>query len=249
MISYLITNNTATLHINGEKSPRVLSFNKLDRSVLLEKIVSVNSAFKNNSSNKDELFNEFINFITPIKFAVTKHPDLFIGDNNKLYLRGYEHTPIQGYLSTKLLEFINEGLPLDYLINFCQKCFENPSSSAIEGLYWFLESNNYPITEDGNFIGYKRVTSYGNSAKPKKEFEGLKVDKQGNVRDSKGHFVGNPLRQEFIDYTNDNTEAQFVDSHTRTIKQSVGDIVSMPREDCDPEAGNTCSTGLNLWLA
>jgi hypothetical protein len=38
----------------------------------------------------------------------------------------------------------------------------------------------------------------------------------------------------------------FTDTHTRTMDIKLGDVVSMPRADCDPDPNNTCSSGLHV---
>jgi hypothetical protein len=143
------------------------------------------------------------------------------------------------------MEFIDEGYPVDYLIEFWKNCLANPKQEAVTELFQFLESNQIPITETGTFIAYKKVTRVGGNT-DNNRFKGLKLDKQGNVRDTKGHFVGNPLRQEYIDYLENRIEAEFVDTHSKSVKQSIGDVISMDRNLCDPDRENHCSTGFHF---
>jgi hypothetical protein len=60
-------------------------------------------------------------------------------------------------LSNKIVRFSSEGLPFQPLLKFAAKLQENPSFRAVKELYQFLEKNDHPITESGNFIAYKRV--------------------------------------------------------------------------------------------
>jgi hypothetical protein len=60
-------------------------------------------------------------------------------------------------LSTKLFQFINSGLPIDYLVKFWDNLKKNPSYRSIQQLYSFLEKNNHPFTDDGMFIAYKKI--------------------------------------------------------------------------------------------
>lgn len=62
-------------------------------------------------------------------------------------------------LSNKIVRFSNDGLPFQPLLKFVAKLQENPSFRAVNELYQFLEKNDHPITETGNFIAYKRVRS------------------------------------------------------------------------------------------
>lgn len=64
---------------------------------------------------------------------------------------------VVGDLSKQILEFMNEKLPFQPLVNFCRKVRCNPSFRAVNALFSFLEKNQHPVTENGNFIAYKRV--------------------------------------------------------------------------------------------
>lgn len=60
-------------------------------------------------------------------------------------------------LGQKILRFSNDGLPYKPLVRFAEKLQQNPSYRAVNELFQFLEKNDHPITENGNFIAYKRV--------------------------------------------------------------------------------------------
>lgn len=60
-------------------------------------------------------------------------------------------------LSDKLIEFVENGLPTGPLENFWDNLKENPTDSAREDLFSFLEANRVPLTADGCFIAYKKV--------------------------------------------------------------------------------------------
>lgn len=60
-------------------------------------------------------------------------------------------------LSKKIISFAKEGLPYKPLLNFWEKLQKNVSYRNVQGLYDFLEVNNYPITEDGDIIAYKKI--------------------------------------------------------------------------------------------
>lgn len=65
--------------------------------------------------------------------------------------------PVRGELGSRIISFLAENLPVGGLLAFAEKLRKNPSSRAVEDLFSFLEANNHPITEDGDFIAYKRV--------------------------------------------------------------------------------------------
>lgn len=66
-------------------------------------------------------------------------------------------TPAPEVLGNKILKFSNEGLPYEPLVRFAEKLQKNPSYRSVNQLFQFLEKNDHPITESGNFIAYKKV--------------------------------------------------------------------------------------------
>src|SRR5574338_365754 len=65
--------------------------------------------------------------------------------------------PVHDGLSRKILQFQKEKLPHKPLVRFAENLQKNPSYRAVNELFQFLEKNDHPITEEGNFIAYKRV--------------------------------------------------------------------------------------------
>lgn len=60
-------------------------------------------------------------------------------------------------LSTRILDFADNNLPVEPLIKFWENCKLNPDPRAKTDLYKFLERNGHPITSGGNFIAYRAV--------------------------------------------------------------------------------------------
>lgn len=71
----------------------------------------------------------------------------------------YKGTQMHGYLASKLMQFLQEGLPLQHYCLFLSNLMQNPSATSVNELYLFLEAANLPITEDGCFLAYKAVRS------------------------------------------------------------------------------------------
>jgi hypothetical protein len=71
----------------------------------------------------------------------------------------YGDIELHNSLSRRMLEQMKEGFEVDYLVNFLENLMQNPSARAVEETYSFLEQNALPITEDGYFVAYKRVTN------------------------------------------------------------------------------------------
>ena len=71
----------------------------------------------------------------------------------------YKGQPVHNYVVERILTFMREGLPYKPLVNFLDKLMQNPSFRAVQELYGFLEATNLPITEDGDFLAFRKVTA------------------------------------------------------------------------------------------
>lgn len=69
----------------------------------------------------------------------------------------YKGTQVRLSVTEKILRFVAEGFDATPYVNFLEKLFKNPRKSAVESLYDFLEANQIAITEDGDFIVFKKV--------------------------------------------------------------------------------------------
>lgn len=119
----------------------------------------------------------------------------FLVKNGEILVDGKR---VPGPLGKKIMNFSDEGLPYQPLINFAKKLQNNPSFRSVNELFLFLEKNDHPITEDGNFIAYKKV------------------------RDN------------------------FLDVHSGTFDNSVGNVLEVPRNQVDDNPEVTCSYGLHV---
>lgn len=61
-------------------------------------------------------------------------------------------------LGKRLLQLIEEQMPVDILVKFWKNLKANPSFNSRKMLYQFLEHNGHPLTEDGCFIAYRGIT-------------------------------------------------------------------------------------------
>ena len=61
-------------------------------------------------------------------------------------------------LGSRLIAFADACLPCEPLLKFWENLNKNPSERSKEHLHAFLEHNGIPITKDGCFVAYKRVT-------------------------------------------------------------------------------------------
>ena len=70
----------------------------------------------------------------------------------------YKGQEVHDALTRRIIELISSDLPYMPSINFMENLWQNTSMSAIKESFNFLQANNLPLTEDGCFIAYKRIT-------------------------------------------------------------------------------------------
>lgn len=57
----------------------------------------------------------------------------------------------------RIKEFMRQGLDYRPLVAFLENLMQNPSKTAVDELYLFLESGQMPLTEDGCFLAFRKV--------------------------------------------------------------------------------------------
>jgi len=76
--------------------------------------------------------------------------------NGVIFYNGEE---LKNSLTERIIGFMRDGLNAKPLIKFLEKLYKNMEPLVRERLFNFLENKHIPITQDGNFIGYKSVTA------------------------------------------------------------------------------------------
>lgn len=69
----------------------------------------------------------------------------------------YKDVIVHGTITERILDHIGQDLPVLPLLNFLDNLLQNTRREAVLSLYDFLESNEVPITPDGEFLVYKKV--------------------------------------------------------------------------------------------
>lgn len=69
----------------------------------------------------------------------------------------FDGKPVHNTLAKRVIDFMKEGLPFEHLLRFMENVSANPSYTAQNELFDFLENKNLPITEDGCFLAYKAI--------------------------------------------------------------------------------------------
>jgi len=142
-------------------------------------------------------------------------------------------------LSVRMIQMLQDGFPVEPMVNFMENLYKNPSKRAVTELYGFLEKNNLPITPDGHFLAYKKVRkdfldihsgTMDNSVGTVVEMERHDVDDNKDVTCSTGlHFCGMSYLPHFGGG----------DSRTVIVKINPADVVSIP-SDYNDAKGRAC---------
>jgi hypothetical protein len=140
-------------------------------------------------------------------------------------------------LARRMIQMLQEGFPVEPMVNFMENLYNNPSKRAVTELYGFLEKNNLPITPDGHFLAYKKVRAnffdvhsgtMDNSVGRIVEMERNKVDDNKDQTCSTGlHFCG-------MSYL-----SHFGGERTVIVKINPRDVVSIPT-DYNEAKGRAC---------
>jgi hypothetical protein len=153
---------------------------------------------------------------------------------DKLFWKNEE---LHSSLAVRMITMLQEGFPVEPMVNFMENLMENPSKRAVTELYRFLEKNNLPITPDGYFLAYKKVRenffdvhsgTMDNSVGEIVEMERNKVDDDKDHTCSSGlHFCG-------LSYL-----SHFGGERTVIVKINPRDVVSIPTDYNDAK-GRCC---------
>lgn len=141
----------------------------------------------------------------------------------------YNGAPLHNFAATRLLEMQRGGDDYTALGNFLNKIMANPSDNTRESAYAFLEKGGFPLTEDGDFLAYKKInrgdwTDKHTGTISNKIGTTVKMDRSKVVDDpgtdcSYGLHVGN---LEFVQRFGDN------DDRIVIVKVNPGNVVSVP---------------------
>lgn len=142
----------------------------------------------------------------------------------------YNGKPLHNALTTKMLNMMNQGFNITPLVNFLDRVMLNPSSTAVEELYLFLESGHIPISPDGYILAYKAVRhdykdyhsgKFDNSVGSKHEMPRNQVDDNRHNTCSHGfHFCSLSYSKQFLRSG----------GHLMIVKIDPADVVSIPSD-------------------
>jgi len=135
-------------------------------------------------------------------------------------------------LVDRILRMMAEGFDIAPMAKFLDDLLLNPSRTAVQELYLFLEANGIAITPDGHFLAYKRVRpdfrdihsgQFDNSIGSIHEMPRNKVDEDRRRTCSYGFHVCS------LTYL-PNFSSQGSDDHVMIVKVNPADVVAVPED-------------------
>lgn len=145
--------------------------------------------------------------------------------------------PMHNALSTKMIDMLKEGFPIDPLVAFMHNLLKNPSKRAVDELYGFLEKGALPITPDGHFLAYKKVRDNYmdcHSGTISNHVGAVVEMTRNEVDDNKDRTCSTGLHFCSQSYLN-----SFGGAHTMILKIDPADVVSIP-SDYNLSKGRCC---------
>jgi len=154
-IQWQMVGNTITVLL--ENNPRVLQINRDHKyaKTILELLVTDNAT----EQELLDLFDRAKAFEKQVKDINIKvgGNQLSVTRKNGTVVVKYNDEELGGVVVDRIIQFMDEGLPVDSLAKFVVRLMANPSFNSRKQLYSFLEALKMPITCEGTFLACKGV--------------------------------------------------------------------------------------------
>ncbi len=176
---------------------------------------------------------EYITLCTPAK-AVSE----FVSNTDEIEVRDgavyFQGEEVNGVVVNRILDYVSSGVDKNTivkpLVKFLRRLLENPSYTAVQELFTFLDHRHLPITTEGRFLAYKSVRpdfydhhsgKFLNTVGTTIEMPRRNVDDNRRLECSNGFHVGT------FEYARD------FHSHNRVVMEvevDPADVVSVPSD-------------------
>lgn len=160
--------------------------------------------------------------------------------NNALYMDGQR---LPDVLSQKIIKLKEQGAPFKPFLKFWQRVQRTPSNTVLTQLYDYLEHGEWPLLLDGRIMAYKVVTPNPYLGKELTDDEARSIwNKQQPAKVSYGGGGSTPPLKQYKGLL---SSRPYIDIHSNSVPQGVGDTLSVPRNSVDDRRDQTCSHGLH----
>ncbi len=213
MIPFIITNHGVTVYLDGEQTTIDETHPNFEAVILAVAEQDV-----------DE-----IRALINISLAITRWGEgLITVVDGEVF---YKDEVVANVVTQRILDLMGSGFEPTSLAAFLTNVLENPSYTAVQELYLFLEHNDIVITEDGHFLAYKRVRNdytdlhsgqFDNSVGATPAMLRNEVDDRRDVTCSRGlHFCAKHYLPSFGGHGG---------NRVVVVKVNPADVVSIPSD-------------------
>jgi hypothetical protein len=109
------------------------------------------------SMTTDELV-ELFDVSVAVKRGFSRLSERVTVENGEVCLDG---DPVESGLTKQIVRFLDEGESFEPLVNFMEKIAGNPNDHSRDQAWDWLNNHDFTITDDGDVVAYKGVTSDG----------------------------------------------------------------------------------------
>jgi len=224
-------------------------------------------AYKKNPTDETlEAVHEIINpYLKYAKTGVIREKE------GTVYL-GQSEIPLPMTLAKTIMEYLDNGHPIEPLVNFWHWCLLNPNTTARDGFFEYCQEYGVTITDSGMAVLYKAVThkednrafdlahyvatewlqKKRNGENPDeyivlKHAHGFSVDDFPMGEIDVDNYLGT-LGDLFVQIQSQELKGRtiYTDKHSRSMDIKLGVPVFKERDQCDPNIRNECSYGLHV---
>lgn len=191
-------------------------------------------------------------------------------DTGDMWITEVPDIKLPELMAKRLMDFMDNGFPIEALIKFWVKLSNNPDKKVREFLYKFLENKGHPITEEGDILTYKavyrvsptsfneRIVHRGLSYKDIKKIVNChtqeKVPPKSDtnfIQLKNGKWVKIPNAIEGESFTwqellNELNTQRYTDIHSRTMDIKLFEYCEMDRTKCNNNPQEGCAAGLHV---
>lgn len=176
--------------------------------------------------------------VEAVKKAASSYDNVTVEDDTVYY----KSRAVHGTLTRRIVDMVRDGFDIKPMVLFLENLMQNPAYKVVNDLrlYDFLEFGNMPITEDGCFLAYRRISmdykdlhsgTIDNSIGAVVEMERNQVDEDENRTCSAGlHFCSRSYLSEY---------GTGGSARTVLVKINPRDVVAIPR-DYNNTKGRCC---------
>ena len=149
-IAFVVNESTIVLGYNG-KSFRIKRMNQLSEDVFEETDLSKRIL---QAIREKKLDTETSPIPAWVDIEESFKGSPFFITHGAVYIDGIAAPK---FITDKIIKYKELEIPYESIVAFHRNVLKNPSESARKELFWFLEHNGHPLTEEGYFLAYKAV--------------------------------------------------------------------------------------------